>query len=69
MLNSKTAAAQARAFKESMCSTAALLREVGITESMKPRILNFSPDSTINERFAAARKHSIPTWPVTRLVT
>eukprot|EP00965_Chrysotila_dentata_P000744 23194-Pleurochrysis_carterae.AAC.1 len=29
---------------------------VDITESIEPRILNFRPDSTINDRAAAARK-------------
>eukprot|EP00965_Chrysotila_dentata_P028675 953031-Pleurochrysis_carterae.AAC.1 len=56
MLNSKTAAALAEVFKESLRLTAAILREVGITESMKPHILNFRPDSTMNDRAASARK-------------
>eukprot|EP00965_Chrysotila_dentata_P173563 5729823-Pleurochrysis_carterae.AAC.1 len=56
MLQSKTSEAQAEAFKESLRETASLLRDVGITEAMKPRILDFAPASTIHDRAAAARK-------------
>eukprot|EP00965_Chrysotila_dentata_P026525 878955-Pleurochrysis_carterae.AAC.1 len=56
MLQSKTAAAQAEAFKESLRETAELLRDVGITETMELRILDVSPASTMNDRAAAARK-------------
>eukprot|EP00965_Chrysotila_dentata_P022195 734297-Pleurochrysis_carterae.AAC.21 len=54
-LNSKTATAQAEAFKESLRSTAELLRKVGITKSTEPRILNFRPNSTMYDRAAAMR--------------
>eukprot|EP00965_Chrysotila_dentata_P064668 2144245-Pleurochrysis_carterae.AAC.1 len=56
MLQSKTSAAQAKAFKESLRETAKLLRDVGITETIEPRILDFVPASTINDRAAAVRK-------------
>eukprot|EP00965_Chrysotila_dentata_P040865 1354693-Pleurochrysis_carterae.AAC.1 len=56
MLQSKTPAAQAEAFKESLRETAALHRDVGITKAMEPRILKFIPASTMNDRAAAARK-------------
>eukprot|EP00965_Chrysotila_dentata_P209909 6185571-Pleurochrysis_carterae.AAC.1 len=56
MLQSKTLAAQAEAFKESLCETAELLRDVVITETMEPRILNFVPASTMDDRAAEAGK-------------
>eukprot|EP00965_Chrysotila_dentata_P056108 1859682-Pleurochrysis_carterae.AAC.1 len=56
MLQSKTSAAQAEAFKESLREMAELLRDVGITETMEPRILDFVPAWTMNDRAAAARK-------------
>eukprot|EP00965_Chrysotila_dentata_P085887 2834169-Pleurochrysis_carterae.AAC.1 len=56
MLQSKISEAQAEAFKaESLRETAALLRDVGNTEDMVPRILNLVPASTINDQAAAAR--------------
>eukprot|EP00965_Chrysotila_dentata_P162105 5353040-Pleurochrysis_carterae.AAC.2 len=56
MLQSKTSAAQAEAFKESLRETAELLRDIGITETMEPRTLDFAPASTINDRTACARR-------------
>eukprot|EP00965_Chrysotila_dentata_P207468 6184123-Pleurochrysis_carterae.AAC.1 len=61
MLQSMTSEAQAEAFKESLRETAALFRDVSITEAMEPRILNFVPASTINDHGAsAARKAAQP---------
>eukprot|EP00965_Chrysotila_dentata_P044682 1485150-Pleurochrysis_carterae.AAC.1 len=51
-----TSKAQVEAFKESLRETAALLSDVGITEAMEPRILNFAPASTMNDRAASARE-------------
>eukprot|EP00965_Chrysotila_dentata_P119452 3948986-Pleurochrysis_carterae.AAC.1 len=53
---SKTSAAQAEAYKESLRETAKLLCDVGINETMEPLILDFVPASTINDRVAAASK-------------
>eukprot|EP00965_Chrysotila_dentata_P036898 1227834-Pleurochrysis_carterae.AAC.1 len=56
MLQSKTLEAQAEASKESLCEMAALLRDVGITEAMEPRILSFALAFTMNNRATAAHK-------------
>eukprot|EP00965_Chrysotila_dentata_P018879 629316-Pleurochrysis_carterae.AAC.1 len=56
MPQNKTSAAHVEAFKESLRETAELLRDVGITETMKPSILDFVTASTMNDLAAAARK-------------
>ena len=56
LLHSKTSEAQAAAFKESLKLIAELLKDMGITDEVSPRILNFRPASSMNDRAAAARK-------------
>eukprot|EP00965_Chrysotila_dentata_P016294 538840-Pleurochrysis_carterae.AAC.1 len=63
LLQSKTSEAQAEAFRESLRETAALLRDVGITEAMEPRILNFAPVSFDDER--PGRRSAETTRPTT----
>eukprot|EP00966_Prymnesium_polylepis_P325229 7381210-Prymnesium_polylepis.1 len=56
LLHSKTAEAQKVAMTESLRLIAETCRDVGITEEVSPRLLEFKPDATINDRAAAARK-------------
>ena len=55
-LHSKTSEAQHEAFKGSLKLVAELLRDLGITEEVSPRLLNFKVASTMNDRAAPARK-------------
>ena len=56
LLHSKTSEAQAAAFRESLRLTAELLKDLGITDEVSPRLLAFTPASTMNDRAAPARK-------------
>eukprot|EP00966_Prymnesium_polylepis_P068930 1601355-Prymnesium_polylepis.1 len=55
LLHSKTAEAQHAALLESLRLIAETCRDVGVTEEVSPRLLNFKPDSTQNDRAATAR--------------
>lgn len=56
LLHSKTAEAQQKAFKESLRLVAETCRAAGIAEEIIPRVLDFRPTATMNDRAAAARK-------------
>ena len=56
LLHSKTSEAQAAATKHSLKLIAELLNDLGITDEVRPAILNFRPASSMNDRAAPARK-------------
>lgn len=56
LLHSKTAEAQHKAFKESLRLVAETCRAVGIPDEALPRLMEFNPTATMNDRAAAARK-------------
>eukprot|EP00966_Prymnesium_polylepis_P198499 4600160-Prymnesium_polylepis.1 len=56
LLHSKTSEAQKAAMVESLRTVAETCRDVGVTDDLSPRLLNFKPDSTMNDRAAPARK-------------
>ena len=56
LLHSKTSEAQHAAFKESTRLIAETCRDLGVTKELSPRLVNFKPDATQNDRAATARK-------------
>ena len=58
LLHSKTSEAQLAAFQASLKSVAELCRDVGVTDEVSPRLLDFKPSCTMNDRAAPARKAS-----------
>lgn len=56
ILHSKTAEAQNQAFKESLRLITETCRSVGMIEEALPRLIDFKPTATMNDRAAAARK-------------
>jgi hypothetical protein len=56
LMNAKTAEAQSQSFTDSLKLTAELLRDVGVTEEISPLIVDFKPESSMNDRASTARK-------------
>ena len=56
MLQGKTAEAQHAAFKESLELVTELCRDVGVTDDVSPRLMNFTVAATMNDRASTARK-------------